>query len=183
MQDWLPVEDVLDVGVVKLKNGKYIKILKVIPINYNLKSDLEKCSILNSYKIFLKTCDFDMQILIQSSKENLDSHNFNVLNNIQKEKNKYLEKIGKDYINYINDFNSNRKSSTKNFYIIVSNKNVSLENKDSLEIVKSELKEKYFKIKECLSRCGNSVIEINDNKDISKVLFSFFNTRKTLIKK
>ena len=28
---------------------KYIKILKIIPINYNLKSDLEKEAILNSY--------------------------------------------------------------------------------------------------------------------------------------
>ena len=179
----MPIDEILDIGIVKLKNGKYIKILKVIPINYNLKSDLEKKSILNSYKIFLKTCDFDLQILIQSSKENLDNHNFNILKNIQKEKNKYLEKIGKDYINYITDFNSNKKSSTKNFYIIISNKKINLENKDSLEIIKSELKEKYFKIKECLSRCGNSVVEINDKKEITKIFFSFLNTRKTLTKK
>lgn len=37
-----------------MKNGNYVKLIKVIPINFNLKSDLEKESILNSYKIFLK---------------------------------------------------------------------------------------------------------------------------------
>ena len=57
------------IGFVKLKNNKIIKILKVNPINYNLKSDLEKESILNSYKIFLKTCNFNIQILIQSKKD------------------------------------------------------------------------------------------------------------------
>ena len=61
-----------------MKNNKYIKILKIIPINYNLKSDLEKEAILNSYKIFLKTCNFNIQILIQSSKENLEKNIFNI---------------------------------------------------------------------------------------------------------
>ena len=42
----------------------------------------------------------------------------------------------------------------------------------------NDLKEKYFKIKECLSRCGNDVIEINTKKDIINIFYSFFNTRK-----
>ena len=57
-QGWIPLEEFLDNGIMKTKNS-YIKILKVTPINYNLKSDLEKKAILNSYKIFLKTCNFD----------------------------------------------------------------------------------------------------------------------------
>ena len=45
-QDWIPIEEIFKSGIIKTKN-KYIKILKVIPINYNLKSDLEKQAILN----------------------------------------------------------------------------------------------------------------------------------------
>ena len=44
--------------MVKLKDESYVKILKIIPINYSLKSEIEKEAILNSYKIFLKTCNF-----------------------------------------------------------------------------------------------------------------------------
>lgn len=69
VQDWLPFEEILERGILKLKNNTYVKILKVFPINYHLKSNLEKEAILNSYKIFLQTCDFDLQILIQSNKE------------------------------------------------------------------------------------------------------------------
>ena len=71
VQDWLEIENILNNGIIKFKNKKYIRIIKIIPINYNLKSDFEKQSILNSYKIFLKTCNFNIQILIQTNKENL----------------------------------------------------------------------------------------------------------------
>ena len=75
VQEWLPFEKILENGIIQMKNKKYTKIMKVLPINYNLKSQMEKESILNSYKIFLKTCSFDIQILIQSSKENLEKYN------------------------------------------------------------------------------------------------------------
>ena len=39
------------------------------------------------------------------------------------------------------------------------------------------LNEKYFKIKETLSRCGNFVSEINKKETID-ILYSFFNCRK-----
>ena len=45
-----------------------------IYVYYILKSYLEKESILNSYKIFLKSCDFNFQILIQSKIEDLNKH-------------------------------------------------------------------------------------------------------------
>ncbi|MCI8470642.1 MAG: hypothetical protein HFJ35_04050 [Clostridia bacterium] len=181
-QSWIPLEDICDNGIMKTKS-KYIKILKVTPINYNLKSDLEKQSIINSYKIFLKTCNFDIQILIQSSKENLEKNIFNIQKNIQKKENKYLKKISENYIEYINKINSSKKSSSKNFYIIISKKIPKEEYNESYEIIKNDLKEKYFKIKECLSRCGNSVFEVNTKKEVLKILNSFLNTRKELILK
>ena len=57
VQKWLPIDEIYDNGIIKILKNKYIKILKIIPINYNLKSDLEKNKILNSYKILLKTCN------------------------------------------------------------------------------------------------------------------------------
>ena len=179
LQEWIPIKEIDKEGFIKLKNNKLIKILKIKPINYNLKSDLEKESILNSYKIFLKTCNFNIQILIQSNKEDLSHHILNIQKNISKKENKYLEKISENYIQFINKINSERKSSSKDFYIIISdeiNKNNS--HIQSEEIIKNELKEKYFKIKECLSRLGNSVIELSNKKEVEKLFFLFLNTKK-----
>ena len=178
------IESIFKDGIIKLKNNKFIKILKVEPINYNLKSDLEKEAILNSYKTFLKTCNFDIQILIQSSKEDLSHHILNIQKNIQKEKNEKLKKLALNYIEYINKINLTKKSSSKNFFIIISNKNLKNQKHiDSNEIIKNELKEKYFKIKESLSRCGNYVIEISDKDEIENIIYSFLNTRKNINKK
>ena len=182
VQEWIPIEKIYEDGFIKLKNNKIIKILKVNPINYNLKSDLEKESILNSYKIFLKTCNFNIQILIQSSKEDLTHHIKNIQKNISKKENKYLKGIAENYINYIQQINLMRKSSSKNFYIILSEYiNNKMNIFESEEIIKNDLKDRYFKVKECLARSGNIVYELSTSKEVERLFFSLLNTRKNLI--
>ena len=149
IQEWLPFERILKNGIIKLKNNSYIKIIKIYPINFNLKSELEKEAILNSYKIFLKTCDFNFQISEYSNK----------------------------YIEYIQSLNHQKKSSSKNFYIILKYKNDDKKIKTVDDLAIENLNDKYFKIKDCLSRCGNGVIDINNINDSKNVLFSFLNSR------
>lgn len=153
IQDWIPIEDILENGIIKLKTQEYVKIIQVEPLNLRLKTELEKKTILNSYKNFLKTCSFDMQIIIQSKKEDL-SYNISLL-----EKNIISEK----YIKFIKKLNSEKKSASKNFYIIVK------------DIQNDLLESKYLKIKECLLKCGNNIQEINKKEQIKEILNSFFN--------
>lgn len=179
IQEWIPIEYFLENGIIKLKNNKYIKIIKINPINFNLKSELEKESILNSYKIFLKTCDFNFQILIQSNKEDLSKNISNIEKNIENKNEEFLKEIAEDYIKYINAVNSNKKSSSKNFYIIISSDE---EQKNNEEIIIEELNEKFFKIKECLSRCGNLVTGYSTKKELVQIIYSFLNSKKFLNK-
>ena len=109
VQDWLPIQKILEKGIIKLKDSSYVKILKVIPINYNLKSELEKEAILNSYKIFLKNCNFDIQILIQSNKEDLSKHISNIKIQMEKETNNNILELSKNYINFIQKINNEKK--------------------------------------------------------------------------
>lgn len=188
VQQWIPIDKIYNDGIIKLKENKLIKILKINPINYNLKSDLEKEAILNSYKIFLKTCNFNIQILIQSSKVDLSDHIKNIRKNVTKKSeqknNQQLGKIAENYIEYIQKLNLNRRSSSKNFYIVIAdNIDKKINILESEEIIKNDLKEKYFKIKECLSRSGNLVSELSNKKEIEELFFSLLNTRKNLNKK
>ena len=182
-QNWLPFDKILDNGIIKLKDNSYVKIIKIIPINFNLKSNLEKEAILNSYKIFLKTCNFDIQILIQSNKEDLSKHISKIKNQI-KEENKNLKLLSNKYINFIQKINKNKKSSSKNFYILIKefpeNKKQKI-SENSEKIIFDKLNDKYFRIKECLSRCGNIVMDISDKENSEKILYSFFNSRKNLL--
>ncbi len=184
VQEWLPLKEILENGVIQLKDSSYIKILKITPINFNLKSNMEKEAILNSYKIFLKTCQEDMQILIQTNKENLNSHIFKIQEKLNEEKNKNIKKITEKYIQYIQEMNLKNKSSSKKFFILLKQNIPQKEiNENSEKICINNLNTQYFKIKECLSRCGNNVIEINQKKQILDFYYSFFNYRNYLIKK
>ena len=176
IQKWIPIEKILEKGIIKIEKNKYIKIMKVYPINFNLKTQLEKDTILNSYKIFLKTCNFDMQILIQSKKEDLGNHIENIQNISKIEKNKIIKEYSQKYINFIEEKNNKNKSASKNIYLIIKNNSENLE-----ENIIQELNEKYFKIKDNLIRCGNIVLECNKKETID-ILFSFFNLKRFLEK-
>ena len=117
IQKWIPIEKILEKGIIKLKKNKYIKILKVNPINFNLKTQMEKESILNSY-------NFDIQILIQSKKEDLTNHIEKIKINSQNENNKFINNYLNEYINYIKEKNNLNKSASKNFYLIIKNNTV-----------------------------------------------------------
>ena len=168
------MEKTLEKGIIKIEKNKYIKILKIIPINFNLKTQLEKESILNSYKVFLKTCNFDIQILIQSKKEDLSNHMENIQKISQITKNNILKKYSEEYIKFIKEKNDRNKSASKNIYLIIMNNSENLE-----ENIIQDLNEKYFKIKDCLSRCGNIVLECK-KEETKNILFSFFNLKKFL---
>ena len=157
VQEWIPIEQFFDNGIIKMKNNIFIKIIKIYPINYNLKSELEKKSILNSYKTFLKTCNFDIQILIQSNKENLSDHINKIRKQMKKEENLNnfnIKNFSKKYIDFINKKNKEKNSSSKNFYILIKSQE-NIENQPKAII--QDLKDNYLKIKDCLSRCGNNV--------------------------
>lgn len=169
-KDWIPFDKVLENGLIVSKN-KYIKLIKIIPINYDLKSNLEKEAILNSYKLFLKTCDFNIQILIQSKKESL-SKMFNNLKAIsKKEENEKIREICEKHIQYIKRKTEENKASSKNFYIVILYENT--ENRDESHSI-TYLNECYFKIKETLTRCGNLVYDCNIKEDVQKILSTFF---------
>ena len=182
VQEWLPVDEILENGIIKLKNKNYIKILKIIPINFELKSNLEKEAILNSYKIFLKTCNFDIQILIQSNKKDLSNH-ISKIKEKNKEEKENIKNLSEKYINYIKKLNIEKKSSSKNFYMLIKENPEIKKTKTNIneKITFDKLNDKYFSIKECLSRCGNIVIDISDKKMAEKILYSFLNSRKDLL--
>ena len=185
VQKWIPYEEIYDNGIIKMKDNSFVKIIKISPINFNLKSNLEKEAILNSYKLFLKTCNFDIQILIQSKKEDLSKH-ISKIKKINNEKKEKIKNYSENYIKYIEEKNKKSKSSSKNYYIIIKEKNekIKLNKKNiNLKIYFDKLNEKYFKIKECLSRCGNFTQDINNKNEAEQTIKSFLKIREEFIEK
>ena len=162
-------EKVFNNGIIKTKDS-FLKLLKVYPINYNLKSSLEKEAILNSYRLFLKTCSFDIQILIQSKKEDLTYH-LKKISNLKIE-NERMNMYKKSYIEYLRKVSIENKSSNKEFYIIlkqvIEGEDTSFEN--SLQIAENKIFENFMKIKDTLSRTGVIIKQIDSEEEVLNLL-------------
>ena len=168
IQKWLPFGKILENGIIKLKNNSYIMILKIKPINYNLKSNLEKEAILNSYKLFLKTFNFNIQIIIKSQKQDLSNHIIKIINS-QKKESQTIKNISNKYLENIEKIKLISKSDSKQFFIII---NQPQENNKE-EICIDQLNEKYLKIKEGLLRCGNIVTNVNNEKETKEIIKNY----------
>ena len=162
-------EKVFNNGIIKTKDS-FLKLLKVYPINYNLKSSLEKEAILNSYRLFLKTCNFDIQILIQSKKEDLTYH-LKKISNLKNE-NERMNMYKKSYIEYLRKVSLENKSSNKEFYIVlkqdIEGEDISFEN--SLQIAENKIFENFMKIKDTLSRTGVIIKQIDSEEEVLNLL-------------
>lgn len=82
--------------------------------------------------------------------------------------------LQKKYINYLKKLIDNKKSSSKNFYLILCD-SIS-ENSENVKI--QNLQDNYFKVRDLLSRCGNIISEITKEKDLLDILYSILNSKK-----
>ena len=162
IQEWFCIEDILENGTIITKENSRVKILKVEPINFFLRSEMEKEVILNSYKNIFKSINFDIQIIIQSTKEDLSS-NINYI----KSKEIFNKKLINQYIEYIESLNQIKKSNNKNFYLIV---------KEAFE--QNLINEKISKIQDLLERCGNRSYVVNSKEEVIKIIETFYKIRK-----
>lgn len=167
-QEWIPIKNIFKGGIIKKHDDNYIKIIKISPINYNLKSIIEKESILNSYKLFLKTFNFNIQIIIKSQKQDLSNHIIKIINS-QKKESQIIKNISNKYLENIEKIKLISKSDSKQFFIII---NQPQENNKE-EICIDQLNEKYLKIKEGLLRCGNIVTNVNNEKETKEIIRNY----------
>ena len=134
---------------------------------------MEKKAILNSFKIFLKTCEFDIQVLIQSTKEDLSKHILFLEEEQKKKENYEINWLYKEYYNYILEDNYKNNFSNKNFIIIIK-ENYKKEYESDINIQLTNLNDKYYKIRESLVKCGNSV-DIYKRNEVIEILHNLFN--------
>lgn len=167
-----PIKNIYN-GVIETKDKRLCKVIEVYPINFYLKSVSEQESILYQYKNFLNMCNFDIQILVQSKKKDLDNHILKIEKNIELEKDEKIKKLMEEYINMINS-EVKKSAITKRFFIIFSSdilgKNFS-KNRALLD-----LEEKTLKIKNALLSCGNDIREFDkDNKELINIIYTYMN--------
>jgi len=104
---------------VVLKNGGIRAVLETNSINFNLKSEPEQTAIIQSYQSFLNTLDFQVQIVVQSKKLDLDNYLANLKGIAEKQPNPLLQKQTFEYVEYIQRLLEYADIMDKRFYVVV----------------------------------------------------------------
>lgn len=114
--DWFPVSEIRD-GIVLLKDGRYIKILEVMPINFYLMSEAEQQTIISYFASYLKIAPANMQIRVTTEKADMNSYIQRMQGYYNAEQNEQCRLLIEDNINLVQDILCG-VAVTHKFYLI-----------------------------------------------------------------
>jgi hypothetical protein len=118
VQKFLPIAEIKQ-DTVMLKNGGLRVVLHVSSMNFSLKSEDEQQAIIGSYQQFLNTLTFPVQIVVRSTKLNVDAYVADLEARAEKHKNPLLKEQTLDYATFIQRLVDVSEIMQKNFYCIV----------------------------------------------------------------
>ncbi|MBP5426418.1 MAG: hypothetical protein J6Y29_00730 [Clostridiales bacterium] len=184
VQNWQPVKDIKE-GIVILKNGGYVKIVEVIPINFKLKSAADKRFLILNYRAFLKGCRFPMQMSVQCRKADIDPHLNRIKALYKMEKNEDVKDLTKGYMKLVKSLNYGTKTAiSRRFFLIFPYVTPPGKKDEPFQEVVKQLKDKESKIKGFLEQCGNEIVEVTDeNEFVANILYTYLNKKTSELQK
>jgi len=166
MTDFVSVKTVED-DTIHMEDGKGIAVVQVFPINFAIRSEKEKESIIRNYQKFLNSIDFPLQVLVRTVELDLDSYLDHLRNivkrKVESQKNKQLEVMFEDYCQHVAAYAEENKVKNRVFYLVIPS-NPREEN--SLEI-RTQL------CMDGLAQCGLKTSRLTTNQLIS-MMANFF---------
>jgi len=117
-QDFLKIKEIRD-GFLVLENNDIRGILEVSSVNFALKSEATRSSIIYAFQSFLNSLDFFCQIVVQSRNINITAYLETIKDLEEKQKNELLRTQIASYHEFIKELVKGESVTTKNFYVIV----------------------------------------------------------------
>lgn len=118
-QEHLPLAGIQD-DVIVMNDGSLRAIIKVDPVNFDLKSEQEQNGIIYSYQGFLNSLDFPVQIVVQSKKLDLERYLVKLDDRKREMDNDLLRIQTEDYVDFVRRLISIANIMSKRFYVVVS---------------------------------------------------------------
>lgn len=117
-QRFLPIAEIRN-DTVMLKAGGIRAIIEVEALNFNLKSETEQQGIISGYESFVNTLNFPLQIVIRSSKMNIDPYLVSLRAIADKQENDLLKSQTLSYASFIERLVDIADIMQKRFLVII----------------------------------------------------------------
>ena len=178
LKDYLPI-DKIENGIVITKDGRYIKILEVEPINFLLRGPREQRNIIYSFASLLKITPVKLQFKVISKKADVDKHLGKLRECMAREKDPRCRELQQDYYNLIRRLGS-REAVTRRFFLIFEYENELANRRVSYKEILSTLETTARNARSFLLQCGNSIVEHeNEDEFISNIFYILFHRKSS----
>ncbi len=173
-QSLVPVVDIRN-GVVITEDGRYIKILEVLPTNFYLKSSMEQMNIIYYMASYLRIAPVKLQILVQTGRADIDAYCEQMQKCYENEKNEKCRDMILEDAQLVNYLAAN-EAVTRKFYLVFEHEGGG---SDFAEISK-QLAETAETAYQYLDYCGLEVLR-HDMYDefLFRTLYSIFRRRNS----
>ncbi len=173
-QKWLPLETIQD-GLILLKDGRYIKVVEVLPVNFYLKSDVEQENIIYYFASYLKIAPEHMQIRVLTQKADISEYTSRLAHFSETENNDACREMILDEMAFVQGL-SNHVAVKKRFFIVFSFAQRGFAEKTvSFQDVQRTLNDEAYKAMKYLAQCGLEVLNITDDGFLIDLFYGIIN--------
>lgn len=173
VQPEIPIKQIYR-GMIITTDDRYVKIMEILPINFNLRSYEEQGNIISLFAGWLRIAPIKLQFKVITRR----ADTFKIINNVklatEAEQHKKCRELASDYISFIRQV-SEKEALTRRFFIVFEYEPSSTR-KRTIDEIAVEMKTAEMKVRAGLNSCGNEVIT-PDNEDFfqAEILYTFYN--------
>jgi len=117
-QRYLPFTQIRE-NIMIMKDDSARIVMQCTPINFLLKSTEEQDAIIVSFQRFLNSLNFPIQIIVRSTKLDIDSYLANLKDKALKQDNPLLQNQTYEYIEYLKKLIEVAQIMKKEFFIVI----------------------------------------------------------------
>ena len=156
-QEWLPIRDIKN-GTVLLKDGRYVKIVEVLPVNFYLKSEVEQENIIFYFASYLKIAPDKIQIRAVTQRADIDAYLKNLNGRLDMEQNELCKNMIADEVAFVKGLSDNT-AVKKRFFMVFEYAPAAFSGKYDFSDVVRALSDEVYKAQKYLMQCG---LEVSD---------------------
>jgi hypothetical protein len=176
IQEWLPIKNIVD-GVIVTKDLRFVKVIEVLPVNFHLKTPIERQNIIACFAAYLKTAPSNLQFRVITQKLDLGSYIEKMKRYLESEPNEKCREMIEDNIAEITHTVSN-EIITHRFFIAFEHGRTPGPQPDTVRGITKKLNEEAGTASRYLELCGIEVLvpEYSDNATL-EILYGIINKR------
>ena len=172
-QEWLGISNIKN-GIVELSDGRYIKVIEILPVNFYLKSDVEQENIIYYFAAYLKVAPDNIQIRVLTQRADIDDYLDRLSTYAENERNELCRNMILDEMDFVKSLSDNT-AVKKRFFIVFEYAHKSFDGQVSVGDAIKYLSDEAYKAERYLSQCGLEVLNSDDDGFLINLFYGVIN--------